>query len=160
MNLRKKLIVTGFLLGVACLFLLMTFKMNQNASFQAWNLPLSGKIIIIDPGHGGIDGGAAFKGVIEKNVTLPISVKLRDYLQEQGALVLMTREDDADLADERAGTVRERKRTDLVNRTKFINESQADMFISVHANAFPQSNSKGAQTFYSPHLRKTNERPS
>ncbi|PQD94206.1 N-acetylmuramoyl-L-alanine amidase CwlD [Pradoshia eiseniae] len=154
MNLRKKLIVTGFLLGVACLFLLMTFKMNQNASFQAWNLPLSGKIIIIDPGHGGIDGGAAFKGVIEKNVTLPISVKLRDYLQEQGALVLMTREDDADLADERAGTVRERKRTDLVNRTKFINESQADMFISVHANAFPQSNSKGAQTFYSPAFKE------
>src|SRR3954466_9636951 len=128
MNLQKKLVVTGTLLGVAFLFLLMTYKMNQDASFQAWNLPLAGKVIIIDPGHGGIDGGAAFKGVIEKNVTLPISEKLRDYLQEQGALVLMTREEDVDLADEKAGTVRERKRADLINRTKFINESEADMF--------------------------------
>ncbi|KMY46061.1 N-acetylmuramoyl-L-alanine amidase [Bacillus sp. FJAT-27916] len=154
MNLRKKLIVTGFLLGVAVLFLLTTYKMNQDASFKAWNLPLAGKVIIIDPGHGGIDGGAAFKGVIEKNITLPISMKLRDYLQEQGALVLMTREEDIDLADEKAGTVRERKRTDLINRTNFINESEADMFISVHANAFPQSKSKGAQTFYSPKFKE------
>jgi N-acetylmuramoyl-L-alanine amidase len=154
MNLQKKLVVTGTLLGVAFLFLLMTYKMNQDASFQAWNLPLAGKVIIIDPGHGGIDGGAAFKGVIEKNVTLPISEKLRDYLQEQGALVLMTREEDVDLADEKAGTVRERKRADLINRTKFINESEADMFISVHANAFPQSKYKGAQTFYSPAFKE------
>ena len=154
MNLQKKLVVTGTLLGVAFLFLLMTYKMNQDASFQAWNLPLAGKVIIIDPVHGGIDGGAAFKGVIEKNVTLPISEKLRDYLQEQGALVLMTREEDVDLADEKAGTVRERKRADLINRTKFINESEADMFISVHANAFPQSKYKGAQTFYSPAFKE------
>lgn len=154
MNLRKKLVVTGVILGVAILFLLTTYRMNQDASFQAWNLPLAGKVIIIDPGHGGIDGGAVFKGVIEKNVTLPISVQLRDYLQEQGALVLMTREEDVDLADERAGTVRERKRMDLVNRTKFINESEADMFISIHANAFPQSKFRGAQTFYSPAFKE------
>lgn len=154
MNLRKKLVVTGVILGVAILFLLTTYRMNQDASFQAWNLPLAGKVIIIDPGHGGIDGGAAFKGVIEKNVTLPISLQLRDYLQEQGALVLMTREEDVDLADERAGTVRERKRMDLVNRTKFINESEADMFISIHANAFPQSKFRGAQTFYSPAFKE------
>ena len=154
MNLRKKLVVTGVILGVAILFLLTTYRMNQDASFQAWNLPLAGKVIIIDPGHGGIDGGAVFKGVIEKNVTLPISLQLRDYLQEQGALVLMTREEDVDLADERAGTVRERKRMDLVNRTKFINESEADMFISIHANAFPQSKFRGAQTFYSPAFKE------
>jgi N-acetylmuramoyl-L-alanine amidase len=124
--------------------------MNQRVSFQQWNLPLAGKVIVIDPGHGGIDGGATFKGVIEKNVTLPISLKLRDYLQEQGALVLMTREKDEDLADPDSSSIRQRKRTDLINRTKFINESEADMYISVHANAFPQGSSKGAQTFYSP----------
>ena len=148
MNVQKKVLTTCFVVGVVLLFLLMTYRMNQRVSFQQWNLPLAGKVIIIDPGHGGIDGGATFNGVIEKNITLPISLKLRDYLQEQGALVLMTREKDKDLAD--SGSIRERKRADLIKRTQFINNSEADLYISVHANAFPQGNSKGAQTFYSP----------
>ena len=150
MNVQKKVLATCFVVGVVLLFLMMTYKMNQRESFQQWNLPLAGKVIIIDPGHGGVDGGAAFKGVIEKNITLPISLKLRDYLQEQGALVLMTREKDGDLADPDSKSIRERKRTDLIKRTKFINESEADFYISIHANAFPEGSSKGAQTFFSP----------
>ena len=148
MKVQKKVLATCFMVGVVLLFLLMSYRTQQHASFQQWNLPLAGKVIIIDPGHGGIDGGATFSGVIEKNITLPISMKLRDYLQEQGALVLMTREKDEDLAD--SGSIRERKRADLMKRTQFINNSAADLYISVHANAFPQGNSKGAQTFYSP----------
>lgn len=150
MNVHKKVLTTCFVVGVVLLFLMMSYRMNQRVSFQQWNLPLAGKVIVIDPGHGGIDGGATFNGVIEKNVTLPISLRLRDYLQEQGALVLMTREKDVDLASSNSRSIRERKRTDLIARTKFINNSEADLYISVHANAFPQVNSKGAQTFYSP----------
>ena len=63
------------------------------------DLPLSGKTIALDAGHGGPDGGASSKeGVIEKDINLAITLQLRDYLQQAGALVVMTRETDTDLA--------------------------------------------------------------
>ena len=150
MTLQNKLIRWGIVVSALLLVVFVMFEVEQKATFQSWNLPLSGKVIIIDPGHGGIDGGASVGSVIEKDITLPISLKLRDYLQEQGALVLMTRETDTDLADKRLKRVRNRKRSDLQNRAKFINESEADLYISIHVNAFPQKKSKGSQTFYSP----------
>lgn len=58
----------------------------------------SGKIILLDPGHGGPDGGAGDKSALEKDIALNVSLKVRDFLQQQGALVIMTRESDMDLA--------------------------------------------------------------
>ncbi|WP_232735667.1 N-acetylmuramoyl-L-alanine amidase CwlD [Alteribacter populi] len=113
------------------------------------SLPLSGKVIVLDPGHGGIDGGASSKtGDLEKDISLQISFSLRDYLQEAGALVLMTREGDHDLASEATKRIRSRKVEDLKRRVELINESNADLFISLHLNAIPSSKWKGAQTFY------------
>src|SRR5690606_13959025 len=83
------------------LFIFVRYQFVSNDSWSTWNLPLSGKVIVVDAGHGGIDGGASSKsGILEKDVTLKIAKQLRDYLQEAGALVIMTRETDRDLADE------------------------------------------------------------
>jgi N-acetylmuramoyl-L-alanine amidase len=108
---------------------------------------------VLDPGHGGMDGGAVSKsGLVEKDIALAIAKDLRDYLQEAGALVKMTREDDRDLADDSAEV---RKRQDLERRVDFINSSSADLVISIHLNSIPSPKWRGAQTFYNP-IRKDN----
>ena len=140
------------LLWLACFLLLvsiLTYEYPKNESWTAWSLPLSGAIIAIDPGHGGFDGGAVSQdGVIEKDIALNISLYLREFLQQAGALVIMTREIDEDLAQE--GRKGQLKREDIHRRVKMINESGADLAVSIHLNAIPSPRWYGAQTFYYP----------
>ncbi|OLO27136.1 N-acetylmuramoyl-L-alanine amidase CwlD [Alkalihalophilus pseudofirmus] len=139
----------GFALAVVGLLFIVQYQFISDDSWSTWQLPLSGKVIILDPGHGGPDGGAVSKdGLLEKDVTLDISLELRDYLQEAGALVLMTREEDRDLADSDIKKIRQRKVQDLKRRVELINGSDGDMFVSIHLNAIPSPKWKGAQTFY------------
>lgn len=108
-----------------------------------------GKIILIDPGHGGIDGGAVSKsGIMEKDINLKISLKLRDKLTKEGFNVMMTREEDKGLYEDE-GRIRKKKIEDLNNRCKIKNESKCDMFVSIHLNAFPESKYYGSQVWYS-----------
>ena len=144
-------------MGLALLFFILQFDFSNDDSWDAWNLPLTGKVIVIDPGHGGPDGGAGDEEVLEKEVALNVSLKIRDYLQEQGALVIMTREVDKDLASESTQGYRNRKVEDLKERLYMINDSNADLFLSIHLNAIPSSKWSGAQTFYAPSLEE-NER--
>lgn len=107
------------------------------------------KIILIDPGHGGMDGGAVSKnGTVEKNINLSISLKLKKTLEKDGFKVVMTREEDKGLYSDH-GKVREKKNEDLENRCKKKKESNCDMFVSIHLNMFPQSKYYGSQVWYS-----------
>jgi N-acetylmuramoyl-L-alanine amidase len=142
------LLFLGFLIGMIVLPILLQEK--ERESKNAWNLPLAGKIIVIDPGHGGPDGGAVSEeGLVEKEVTLQIAFDLRDFLQQSGALVYLTREEDTDLA-ENGSSLSKRKAEDLMRRLQFVRQQHADLFISIHLNAFPVSRYYGAQTFYHP----------
>ena len=107
---------------------------------------LAGHRIVIDPGHGGIDSGAMSNNIIEKEITLAISSKLADTLQSYGALVSFTREGDIDYYTRGRGG----KRKDLLTRIDMMEKSGAEIFISVHCNAFRGANLSGAQVFYSP----------
>ncbi|KUP04655.1 N-acetylmuramoyl-L-alanine amidase [Bacillus coahuilensis m2-6] len=149
---RLKLIgfITAFIVLLS--FFQMTWLIND--SWKSWNLPLSGKVIYLDPGHGGPDGGAGDTEALEKDIALEVSLKLRDYLQEQGALVLMTREEDKDLADPNTSSYSRRKSEDLTERIHLINDSSADLFLSIHLNAIPSAKWSGAQTFYTPYLEE------
>lgn len=150
--LNKKFMIS---LAVIGMFVLIFFSVyiynayeNSNAS---WSLPLSGKVIVIDPGHGGVDGGAVGKGeIIEKEIALEISLKLREYLQGSGAFVVMTRETDRDLAPEDLRGYSRRKTYDLHKRLEIINEPDHDLFVSIHLNAVPSPRWRGAQTFFHP----------
>lgn len=144
---RKKLKVIGFITGLAILFFILQYDFSEDDSWNAWNLPLSGKVILLDPGHGGPDGGADNGNVLEKDISLEVSLKLRDYLQEQGAVVMMTREDDRDLAAEDTKGYSRRKVEDLKKRLNMINHSDADFYVSVHLNSIPSPKWRGAQTF-------------
>ncbi|MBS4206283.1 N-acetylmuramoyl-L-alanine amidase CwlD [Lederbergia citrea] len=148
---RKAKIIL-FSIGAAVLFLLFQYQFIPKDSFDTWNLPLTGKIIYLDPGHGGPDGGAGNKDALEKDIALKVAHKLRDYLQEQGALVLMTRETDKDLADSDIRGYSRRKTDDLKRRLKIVNESDADLFLSIHLNSIPSPRWRGAQTFFNPQL--------
>jgi N-acetylmuramoyl-L-alanine amidase len=146
--LKKVIKYSSLLLAAILLFFLVKYTFPFSDSWKQWNLPLSGKIIVLDPGHGGPDGGAVKAGVKEEDITLSIAKKTRDYLQEQGALVLLTREGDYDLADKGTKRLGKRKAEDLKRRVELINTSNADFFVSIHLNSFPSSTSQGAQTFY------------
>ena len=138
----------SFIIGIVLLFFLFQYQYVDKNTLEAWSLPLSGKVIVLDPGHGGPDGGASSGDVLEKDIALQVSEKLVDYLQEQGALVQMTRTDDIDLASENTRGYSRRKSEDLRKRVELINESEADLFISIHLNAIPSPKWSGAQTFY------------
>ncbi len=107
---------------------------------------LAGHKIVIDPGHGGIDSGASANHVIEKQVTFAISLKLAEVLEKNGAIVTFTRNGDIDYYTKGKGG----KRNDLLQRIKIIEDSGAEIFISVHCNAFSAVNLSGAQVFYNP----------
>ncbi len=108
-------------------------------------LPLLGKVIYIDPGHGGKDPGAVYKDIYESNINLSISKKIYEDLISKGAIVYLTRDGDYDLAVTNAIN---RKRSDLSRRANIINKSMCDLYISIHLNAENSSVWKGAQVFY------------
>jgi N-acetylmuramoyl-L-alanine amidase len=106
--------------------------------------------VIIDPGHGGVDGGAVGAcGVIEKGINLSISLKLRTFFEQAGFKVIMTREDDRSIHDDNANTVRNQKKSDLYNRLNIIKNNPRALFISIHQNIFEDSKYSGTQVFFS-----------
>ncbi len=96
---------------------------------------IKGKVIVIDPGHGGNDTGALRNGILEKDLTLQIALKVRDILRERGLqYIIMTRTSDTTLT--------------LDDRVQTSNNSHADIFVSIHINASVKSEIKGIETHY------------
>lgn len=129
------------------LFLLIISLCSFNfvsANKVEYNLELLGKVIYIDPGHGGKDPGTIYKDIYEKDINLEICLKLQKVLEKEGAIVYLTRYGDYDLSNNSYS----RKKSDLNNRAKIINESGADIYISIHLNSINSSTWKGAQVFY------------
>lgn len=107
------------------------------------------KTIIVDPGHGGADGGAVgVDGVVEKEINLAIAKKLQELLVLSGFDVIMTREEDIAIHDPGVTGLRNQKISDLQNRLRMIEQNPEAIFISVHQNMFTQSKYSGAQMFY------------
>jgi len=151
--------VIGWILSFFLLIVIFNYKLPDHSSWSTWSLPLAGTVIAIDPGHGGFDGGATSKdgALVEKDITLPIALYLRDFLQQSGAFVVMTREEDKDLASPEAHRLGKRKSEDIRNRVRLIKENDPDFLISIHLNATPSSRWSGAQTFYFPAYKESGE---
>lgn len=104
--------------------------------------------IVIDAGHGGFDGGAEGEyGIVEKDINLIISSKLKDILLLNGFKVTMTRESDISIHDDNS---KNKKVSDMKNRLKIINNNPYSLTVSIHQNKFEQKQYSGAQVFYSP----------
>jgi len=104
---------------------------------------LRGKVIVVDPGHGGSNPGAVANGARESDINLAVSLKLRDQLQKAGATVIMTRQTDSMVAP--AGNTNNQ---DLAARVDIAEANRADLFIAVHANDNENSQIAGAMTFF------------
>lgn len=138
------------LLIIICFFLVTLSLPKVTATIK--DLDLLGKTIVLDAGHGGIDDGATSTYIIEKELNLILVQKLEQELVSRGATVYLTRSDDNDLS---TSTVN-RKRNDLYNRAKYINDIAPDMYISIHLNSTTSSAWKGLQVFYT-NKNKENE---
>ncbi|QSO50521.1 N-acetylmuramoyl-L-alanine amidase [Alicyclobacillus curvatus] len=140
-------------LSVLCAFVLLVSGRPGQASAQTGTgggePGFVGKTIVIDPGHGSPDSGArSSSGLMEKDITLPVSLKLVELLREAGANVILTRTTDADLASERDTKAGRRQSTDLRNRVIIAKARHCDAFVSVHCNAVPSERWMGAQVLY------------
>ena len=137
----KRIIKLTLLLLLLLIIIISIFNVNaSNLTF-----PLLGKTIYLDAGHGGVDNGATVNNVHEKDLNLQIVYKLKETLTSAGATVLLTRKDDNDISNPNALY---RKKSDFDNRIKLINNSNADLYISIHQNIYQNKKYSGPQVFY------------
>ena len=107
-------------------------------------------VYVLDPGHGGEDGGALSRdGVPESGINLAVAKRLELLMRFLGAETLMTRTDDVSIHSEGADTLRQKKASDLRNRVALVNAVPGAVLVSIHQNSLPSVPSvHGAQTFY------------
>jgi len=107
-------------------------------------------VIIVDPGHGGEDGGAVSpEGVAESRLNLEIALQVNDLLRFLGQKTDMTRREDVSIHSEEAQTIRQKKTSDLKNRVALVNGTENALLLSIHQNSLPSSTAThGAQAFW------------
>ena len=126
-----------FVMGIIFMNFLISKEKSEVVSI---NEKIYSGIIVIDPGHGGEDTGAISQNnVNEKDVVLDISLKLGEKLEENNFKVYFTRKSDKALGN----TVR----SDIINRAKFINARNADIFLSIHLNGSDVESAKGVESY-------------
>ena len=140
----KRYIVIIFMLFF-CLLITVAFDNKKNN--------LSNITIVLDAGHGGKDVGTSYKDIYEKDINLKITLILKKELERNGAQVILVRNGDYDLS---TPNVNRRKKSDFDNRINLINNSNADIYLSIHLNYFNNAKYKGAQVFYN-HTFKENK---
>ena len=131
------------------LFILPVVLLLVSFWFHGTGSVLNGKVIVVDAGHGGIDPGANRPGVREKDINLMVAIQLKDVLNQYGARVVLSRQTDVELSTECDDEkVKGRYHRDLMARVEMVEESDADLFVSIHANAVASVKRQGAEVFY------------
>lgn len=111
--------------------------------------PISNHVVILDAGHGKPDGGATgADGSVESDLNLDIVLKLQNLLESSNCTVILTRSDENGIYEADADTIRKQKVSDMKNRADIANNSNAEMFVSIHLNKLEQTQYSGWQTFY------------
>ncbi len=141
--LRKKTALLYITVTIVLLCFISVYARYSSKDFEIFD----GATVLIDPGHGGIDGGAVGKnGTLEKDLNLTLSLELKDALSKEGYKVTLTR--DKDLLTYENGS-KNKKRADTKHRLTIASDMPEALFISIHMNYFEDSSAKGSQIFYS-----------
>lgn len=144
----KALVFSFFALIAVCALVFGGGAIAQKTSAGAQGTKLP--VIIIDAGHGGEDGGASSsQGILEKDINLSISMKVKSLLELLGFQTVTVRDDDSLIYDSSCKTMREKKVSDIHKRLDIMNSYPGCIFLSIHQNHFSQSKYTGAQVFYS-----------
>lgn len=140
---------------MACLLLICFFFLSRQAAEVSNSLnegKVKSQVIVVDPGHGGVDPGMlGVGGLEEKTINLEVSMKLKSALEERGFTVVMTREEDKGLYDEASNNM---KSQDMQRRIALINDTKPALTVSVHQNSYQDSGVKGPQVFYFQHSQE------
>lgn len=151
-KLVKELLIPGIIVvSMVAMTFMATFSddIKTTAAVMATSVYKSGVTLIIDPGHGGADGGAVSEsGSKESEINLAIALKLRDLAGFFGVDTIMTREAEEIPYPESAGTIREKKLYDQNSRVDLVNSTENAILISVHQNNYPDASPSGGQIFY------------
>lgn len=137
-------------LAVIGIFAGIAFMMTEAVTASVENLPLErSRIIVIDAGHGGEDGGAvSCTGVQESQLNLEIALRLNDLLHFMGYETRMIRETDTAVYTPGTETISAKKISDLKNRVATVNATPNALLLSIHQNQFSDGQYSGAQVFY------------
>lgn len=123
--------------------------MNDLEIVETVSIPVTNKVVIIDAGHGLPDEGAeSSNGITEAQINLKIAIKLQTLLEQSGTTVILTRSDEYGIYSLDSNSIREKKISDVKERVKIGNNSNADIFVSIHLNKINESQYNGWQTFY------------
>ena len=144
---KRKWIPIAVMLAAALIVYLVINFINRSSPVSVSSVDRI-DTVVIDAGHGGIDGGATgIGGVVEKSINLQIALKLKNVLQANGYRVVMIREADTSIHSS-GKSIAQQKNSDMNNRLKIINETPNSLTVSIHQNHFEQQQYSGAQMFY------------
>lgn len=151
MSVKGKLQRIAAFVSTAAFFAFVLFFQGFSPSIPVNNAGKYTPTIIVDAGHGGVDGGAtSIYGDLEKDINLSIATCFQQILTAYGFKVIMIRDGDYSIHDNDAKSIRKKKMTDLHNRLKLVNSAENAVLISIHQNIYGVSKYSGAQVFYSP----------
>lgn len=145
---KKSVSLSIYCVALSCLLVVTLFG-NHAISAISENAPIRDrKTVIIDAGHGGVDGGAtSCTGVLESQINLQIALRLDDLMHLLGIRTKMIRTTDTSVYTD-GNTIAAKKVSDLKNRVRIVNEEENAYLISIHQNYFQESKYSGAQVFY------------
>ena len=146
---RKQLLSAAIILLCLSVFLFLMLRSTRRITLETAAPVRTLPPVLIDPGHGGEDGGAVSGDVLEKHINLAVSHDVADLLRLCGYTVSMTRDTDDALTNE-GEDVRKRKYNDMKMRLDLYNATPDNVVVSIHQNKFDAAASHGAQVFYSP----------
>ena len=137
---------------ICLIFTTLLFLDKDNfSSIPVSSTPVSNHVVILDAGHGFPDGGAeAQDGTFESSINLSITQKLQKLLEASSCTVILTRSDENGIYDLDSNSIREKKVSDMKNRSEIGNNSNAEIFVSIHLNKISSSKYDGWQVFYQP----------
>lgn len=150
MTKRKRVVnIIKYNVIVIVILLFVTFLGSKTITTVVENLPSANPVkVVIDPGHGGVDGGAtSCTGVLESNINLEISLRLDDLMHLLGIHTKMIRKTDISVYTE-GESIAAKKVSDLKNRVQEVNKLQNAVLLSIHQNYFADNRYSGAQVFY------------
>lgn len=151
---RKKVRYISLLpvyLLILFILLFVTIGGNRTVTVLSENAPITGRrTVVVDAGHGGVDGGAtSCTGVLESQINLEISQKLRDLLNLLGINTIMIRDTDCSVYT-KGETIAQKKVSDLKERVRIVSSTENALLVSIHQNLFSDQKYSGAQVFYAP----------
>ena len=144
--LKRNAITFMLLIGILLFGGAYVKRISKEQALYTMNQKKATSIVVIDAGHGGADPGkVGVNDALEKEINLSIAMRLKNLLEQNDITVVMTREEDKDLASENATS---RKNEDLRARVQLIANTQPIVVVSIHQNSYPEEDVDGAQVFY------------